>query len=347
MKIILPLLVSLALLEAMTRILQTKFPIQKYHFLKSYWAENRYFYYLNRQQSTTQSASPASNFDPLLGWRNKREPSVVSAPPVKLNSGLWRSPHEFEVKKNKKRIAIVGDSFSYGVGLSDGNTYPDYLSKEFSGDYEVYNFGVAGFGLDQMAINAVYNVAPYHPDLIVFSFIADNFSRACFNFVFNARKPYFEKKSGDLVLSATPVPSPTELMEQHAPLARKIEDGLKALLLESKFISLAGHAVLQSKFLNCYNERGAEIMTWMREKLPKDIPVSFFHLDGELTEKQIQQLHLRQIDFVSLPPLVESEAKRLGLSTSRLPDGHPDKELNAVYASLMATHLKKQSQFFP
>ena len=73
-------------------------------------------------------------YDPVLGW---------VTPGVRGTRAYDLSPPQ-----GKIRISAFGDSFTYGCGVHNYNSWVEqiYLSEK---GYEVLNFGVLGYGLDQ------------------------------------------------------------------------------------------------------------------------------------------------------------------------------------------------------
>src|SRR5262249_36551397 len=63
----------------------------------------------------------------------------------------------------------VGDSFAFGDGVDDADTWPAILERLT--DTRVINAGMIGFGLDQSVLRAEQLVPIYAPDTLVVSFI--------------------------------------------------------------------------------------------------------------------------------------------------------------------------------
>ena len=64
-----------------------------------------------------------------------------------LNKDGWRVTPE--APKAKKAIACFGDSFTFGLGLNDEESYPYKLGKTLGSNYKVLNFGIGGWGPHQ------------------------------------------------------------------------------------------------------------------------------------------------------------------------------------------------------
>lgn len=93
--------------------------------------------------------------------------------PVSVNSHGMRAP-EFAVPKPAGRIRIIcfGDSYTYGYGVGQEETYPAQLGRlleaRFPGRYEVLNAGVNGYGTFQ-ELYALKRALRYQPDVVIVS----------------------------------------------------------------------------------------------------------------------------------------------------------------------------------
>lgn len=93
--------------------------------------------------------------------------------PVKVNSQGMRGD-EFPLDKPPGKIRIIsfGDSYTYGYGVGQDETYPAQLARlleeRFPGRYEVLNAGVNGYGTYQELI-ALRQALRYQPDIVTIS----------------------------------------------------------------------------------------------------------------------------------------------------------------------------------
>ena len=102
-------------------------------------------------------------------------------------------------------ILAVGDSFTFGDEVPDGDTWPAAL-EHITGK-QVLNGGVSGYGFDQTVLRAEQLAWKYKPAAIVVSFIADDIRRTEMRRQWGAEKPYFDLQSDALVLHNVPVPT--------------------------------------------------------------------------------------------------------------------------------------------
>jgi hypothetical protein len=91
------------------------------------------------------------------------------------NSAGMRGEKEYRVEKpsGTYRIAMVGDSFVYGFGVTDeevlSRRLEDLLHDRFGSDavFEVLNFGVSGFGQAEELVVYRNKVRNYQPDEVI------------------------------------------------------------------------------------------------------------------------------------------------------------------------------------
>lgn len=86
--------------------------------------------------------------------------------------------------QKKLRIHIFGDSFTFGNGVRDNETFPYFLSTKID-KYQVINYGVPGWGITQMYQSFLDNKSNINPgDIVIFSPIYEDFTR-------DLNSPYF------------------------------------------------------------------------------------------------------------------------------------------------------------
>src|ERR1700752_168260 len=137
-------------------------------------------------------------FDPVLGWKMK--PNVeekvsfvdVENIPVHANSlGFWDREFKLEKDPLKTRIAFLGDSFTWGLGVTETERFSDVLASENS-NFESQNFAIPGFGTDQSLLTWRNVASKYHPDVVVLTVYSNDYADNMFVVRSGLRKPYFE-----------------------------------------------------------------------------------------------------------------------------------------------------------
>ena len=111
---------------------------------------------------------------------------------VRAHGNIWintdalglRSPVPARTYSNKQageyRIAFVGDSVTFGVGVPTGETYPEIVAKilnqlQHHCRVNVFNFAVSSYSLKEMTATLKYRVPEVSPDLVVMGIIIDDF----------------------------------------------------------------------------------------------------------------------------------------------------------------------------
>jgi hypothetical protein len=102
-------------------------------------------------------------------------------------------------------ILALGDSFTFGDEVDDRSTWPAALERRLG--RRVWNAGVFGYGLDQVALRAEKLGAELAPVALVVKVIPEDVSRCEYAYRFS-HKPWFALDGGALALRNVPVPRP-------------------------------------------------------------------------------------------------------------------------------------------
>lgn len=100
---------------------------------------------------------------------------------IRTNSeGFRDTEHQIEKSKGVFRIIVLGDSFTYGLGVEAEQAYPKVLErilneKSLNSDvhYEVFNMGIAGIGTLEERQILEYAIR-YKPDLVLLGLFVEN-----------------------------------------------------------------------------------------------------------------------------------------------------------------------------
>ena len=169
---------------------------------------DRYWKTLLHEGSTTSPRADGFSadaiYDPELGWRMR--PEYESESVSHDEKGFRRVPHRSEAP-SRARVLMIGDSFTYGLGVRDDETFAAYLRSEHG--YEVVNAGVNAYGADQALLLWEREGQEIGADFVVLGYFVDDFYRNGLA-VRDAPKPYFayREASGDYVLQKPPPGNP-------------------------------------------------------------------------------------------------------------------------------------------
>jgi hypothetical protein len=162
----------------------------------------------------TQSRRPLSShsrYDPVLGWVNSPNVDLpdLYGPGIgfRTNSQGFRGDRDYPaaVPPGKTRIVCSGDSFTLGHGVSDEDAWCHVLGT-LDDRLETVNMGNGGYGLDQAYLWYLRDGAPLRHDVLLFSFITEDFFRVSQDRFLGYPKPVLGVRDGRLVPLNVPLP---------------------------------------------------------------------------------------------------------------------------------------------
>jgi len=135
---------------------------------------------------------------------------ILGSEVVHIDSRGARGTREVPYERtDARRIVVIGDSFAFGWGVSDEETYAHRLAEALPG-VEVVNLGGGGYGTDQMLLMLREEGLRYSPDLVVVGIVSADTERNLVAFR-DFAKPRFVLRAGELELVDVPVPTPDEV----------------------------------------------------------------------------------------------------------------------------------------
>jgi len=172
-----------------------------------------------RAPGTAQVAQSGEfvSYDETLGWRlapgaKGRIASAEFDTAFAIDAHGARMAREVPYARDplRKRVLLLGDSFTFGYGVQDAQRFGDLLAARLPG-VEIVNLGVLATGTDQQWLLYQREGVKYGADLVVLGYMTDHIVR-------NARtslvvgggkvvsKPAFALEGGLLELRNVPVP---------------------------------------------------------------------------------------------------------------------------------------------
>ena len=130
---------------------------------------------------------PLSAYDAELGFIPT--PNFRSADINHDALGYRIGPPLSQDEAAKPPVVALGNSYTYGDEVADGESWPAQLQKILR--RPVVNAGVTGYGIDQTVLRAESAVAGLKPAAMVIGFISDDLRRAEMRRVWGTEKPYF------------------------------------------------------------------------------------------------------------------------------------------------------------
>ena len=112
-------------------------------------------------------------YDDLMGWTigpNRRSADSLYASSLE---GI-RAPHTdvtFAEATGKTRIALVGDSYTFGEEVAYEHTWGYFLEQALGPEFQILNFGVPAYGIDQAYLRFEKDVRMWKPNIVILGFI--------------------------------------------------------------------------------------------------------------------------------------------------------------------------------
>lgn len=152
--------------------------------------------------------------DPELGWSlapgsSGRFTSPEFEHDVSINSMGFRDREREAARPAsiRARIAVLGDSFTWGHGVGDAEIFTVLLEALLPG-VEVWNLGVSAYSTDQELLLLRRHLAPVAPDLVLVMVSRNDFAGNASQGWEAYPKPRFVQEGDSLRLVNVPVPHP-------------------------------------------------------------------------------------------------------------------------------------------
>ena len=147
-----------------------------------------------------------ATFDPHVGWKLPPEAVLTETSDeysvtIRANRQGFRSPHDFDEATSRRKLAFLGDSYTFGSGVEGEETFAALLEKMIA-DARSDNFGIGAFGIDQMWLTLRHYALPRRPELVILSFIRYDLDRSLSAYRKDhiwRSKPTFQLSGGELV----------------------------------------------------------------------------------------------------------------------------------------------------
>jgi len=155
-------------------------------------------------------------YDSVLGWTVKSN--------IRSSDGLYdtgdrgmrvsKSRISISAKSAACRIALLGDSHTFGEELKFEETWGHVLKEYLPQRCEIFNYGVIGHSVGQMYLRFLRDVRPSHPDIVIFALSSGTTERTMGVYGLNMfssdlpwAQPRFELINHELVPINFPLPS--------------------------------------------------------------------------------------------------------------------------------------------
>jgi len=164
-------------------------------------------------------------FDAILGWTVAPDRRSANGLYVSSPAGIRSSSQGLtfpERGASSARIALVGDSFTFGLEVTYEDTWGAQLESALGHGIQVLNFGVDGYGVDQAYLRYRRDVRPWRPDVVVLGLIDHDFVRtmSVYSFLVFGEgawpfpKPRFVLTQQGIEIVNVPLPSPEAILAE-------------------------------------------------------------------------------------------------------------------------------------
>lgn len=166
-------------------------------------------------------------YDDIMGW--------TVGPNKQSSDGMYWSSSEgiralqaevtFADSTERARIALIGDSFAFSQDVKYEDSWGYLLEQALDSKFQVLNFGVPGYAVDQAYLRYEKDVLKWKPKIIIFGFIANDVMRSMtvYPFIKFPRwnwpysKPRFILRDGSLVRINVPPLPPEAIFSRESP----------------------------------------------------------------------------------------------------------------------------------
>jgi hypothetical protein len=296
--------------------------------------------------------------DSLFAWGNQAERYAVMDPVVgripragvsirplggfgiTIGDHGTRSNGETPPRSQRPFILAVGDSFAFGDGVDDQESWPAVLERLTGG--RVINAAVPGFGLDQTVLRAEQLAAIYTPDVIIVSFIPHDVLRCEMSYWSGLPKPYFHIDSTGLHLHPAPVPPPPAIVRHVLSMSVAIDtlfpifghwQGPRELVVHPRGREVA--CLLMERLAALGRAHAARIVLLAQPQAPDTVPEDLDTANGVMTCARSNNLEVLDL-FPVIGDLPPEQRKSLF-------PRHMSADGNRLIAAQLATFLSRAS----
>jgi len=162
--------------------------------------------------------------DDFLGWTvgSNREKANTLYSTDSNGIRIPRADTGFAKAREKIRIALLGDSYTFGQEVAYEETWGYLLEKSLGPEFQVLNFGVPGYGVDQAFLRFEKDVRRWKPRIVIYGINSGAAKRAMVVYTFLSRsdwnypfsKPRFLVRNGELKKTNAPALSPEAIFSK-------------------------------------------------------------------------------------------------------------------------------------
>jgi hypothetical protein len=220
-------------------------------------------------------------------------------------------------------------------------------------DYQVYNYGVVGYGIDQIFLRFKKTHAAFEKPFIIVGLLTLDLDRSILT-VYDAPKPYFIVEADELVLKGVPLPADTKAWyEQHPP---HLNSYLLAFIVRQSRVVAGGLNLLEMPYKQdekkFVNTKIIEVM--VEEAQSRSLPILFviFYSQWEFENEGWREAFLKdsftrlEVPYLDTKEILRREGAERSLDISQFYYyGHLNELGNRVVAEAIAEYFDQQIKF--
>jgi hypothetical protein len=303
----------------------------------------RLFYYIKGRDM---------NFSDYVGWQAREnihwKKEIDGYGEIEFSTSKYGFRVFGNIDTNKFKIFVIGDSYTHGTTVSDGNTYYDYLRKNHD-NIEIFAYGAGGYGSLQeyMILNKYFDMIK--PDMILWQFcsndiINNSFELESLSNINNSHntRPYYDYEIGQItLLYPRQYVGWFDKIVRHSYLLKLASIRLDILNAEISETVEDGLSIDQELAREAVQTTSA-IMGLVRKRAGS-IPIVAFSTDNEQLRwsrdvfSNISRKHL--IHYIDYVPDVLAEAKSGGVTIDAPNNAHWNDVGNAIAGKTILNYL--------
>ena len=243
-------------------------------------------------------------------------------------------------------VVLLGDSYTFGVGVDDGQEYAQALRQLLAGRYDVANLGVEGWGLTQ-EIRRFYELGQlYQPSVVVLQFCSNDPSDNLLNAVTAVQDGRFVFRSTSSGLESLKRYLSRSLLQksQIYNLVRDVAYGLlrgrevEAQMRVNGPLAAASGVPYEPRADEAYHMQLLELFASDLER--RGIRLIMFAVDGQLERFPALREQVKSLQQRKLLQYVEMMDWFAGGTIEKSPEGHWAPAVHQVVAAHLAQFIE-------
>jgi lysophospholipase L1-like esterase len=189
---------------------------------------------------------------------------------ISTNSAGMRGLREYPVERvpGKRRILVLGDSFTFGYGVNDDEVVSavleDLLNERASASAEVLNLAVSGFGQAEELVTWENRGKAYRPDVVVLFYFENDIGNNAVSGLYQTGPDGLPVRTG---ASFLPGSSLQERLFDFPPTRWLFEHSEAWNLVRNRLSSLVQRSLLRQHGLESYSDGGSDAVELTRALL--------------------------------------------------------------------------------